>query len=58
MWYLGVGLDPLTLAGEILTVLVIDAEVFDEIFANVVAWNSEGDIVFGNDGSIGVAVAA
>jgi hypothetical protein len=54
VWYLGVGLDPLTLAGEILTVLVIDAEVFDQVFSDVVAWNSEGDIVFGAGGSIGV----
>jgi transcriptional regulator with XRE-family HTH domain len=54
VWYLGLGLDPLTLAGEVLTVLVIDAEVFDEIFADAVAWNSEGDVVFGADGSIGV----
>ena len=53
-WYLGTGLDPLTLAGEILTVLVIDAEVFDEVFADVVSWNSEGDIVFSADGSVGV----
>jgi transcriptional regulator with XRE-family HTH domain len=54
VWYLGVGLDPLTLAGEILTVLVIDAEVFDRVFADVVAWNSEGDVVFGAAGSVGV----
>jgi transcriptional regulator with XRE-family HTH domain len=54
LWYLGTGLDPLTLAGEILTVLVIDAEVFDRVFADVVAWNSEGDVVFGADGSVGV----
>jgi hypothetical protein len=54
VWYQGIGLDPLTLAGEILTVLVIDANVFDRIFADVVAWNSEGDVVFGDDGSVGV----
>jgi transcriptional regulator with XRE-family HTH domain len=54
VWHLGVGLDPLTLAGEILTVLVIDADVFDQVFADVVAWNSEGDVVFGDDGSVGV----
>jgi transcriptional regulator with XRE-family HTH domain len=54
VWYLGMGLDPLTLAGEILTVLVVDAEVFDRVFADVVAWNSEGDVVFGADGSVGV----
>jgi len=54
LWYLGTGLDPLTLAGEILTVLVIDAQVFDRVFADVVAWNSEGDVVFSADGSVGV----
>jgi transcriptional regulator with XRE-family HTH domain len=54
VWYLGTGLDPLTLVGEILTVVVIDAEVFDRVFANVVAWNSEGDVVFGADGSVGL----
>jgi transcriptional regulator with XRE-family HTH domain len=53
-WYLGTGLDPLTLVGEILTVVVIDAEVFDRVFADIVAWNSEGDVVFGDDGSVGV----
>lgn len=54
VWYLGTGLDPLTLVGEILTVVVIDAEVFDQVFADIVTWNSEGDIVFGADGSVGV----
>jgi transcriptional regulator with XRE-family HTH domain len=54
VWYLGTGLDPLTLVGEILTVVVIDAEVFDRVFADIVAWNSEGDVVFGADGSVGV----
>jgi transcriptional regulator with XRE-family HTH domain len=54
VWYLGTGLDPLTLVGEILTVVVIDAEVFDQVFADIVAWNSEGDVVFGADGSVGV----
>jgi transcriptional regulator with XRE-family HTH domain len=54
LWYLGTGLDPLTLAGEILTVLVVEADVFDQVFADVVAWNSEGDIVFSADGSVGL----
>lgn len=54
VWYLGTGLDPLTLVGEILTVVIIDAEVFDQVFADVVAWNSEGDVIFGADGSVGV----
>ena len=52
--YVALGLDPLTLVGEILTVVVIDAEVFDQVFANVVAWNSEGDVVFSADGSVGL----
>jgi transcriptional regulator with XRE-family HTH domain len=54
VWYLGTGLDPLTLVGEILTVVVIDAQVFDQVFTDVVSWNSEGDVVFSADGSVGV----
>lgn len=54
VWHLGTGLDPLTLVGEILTVAVIDAEVFDQVFSNIVAWNSEGDVVFSADGSVGL----
>lgn len=54
VWYLGTGLDPLTLFGEMLTVLVIDADVFDKVFAKIVAWNSEGDVVFAADGAVGV----
>lgn len=42
---LGVGLDPLTLWGEILTVAVIDADVFDEVFRDLVTTNSEGTVV-------------
>lgn len=41
----GIGLDPLTLAGEILTVTVIDDDVYDDIFAGLVATNSEGAVV-------------
>lgn len=41
----GVGLDPLTLAGEILSVVVIDSEVYDTVFAGLVSQNSEGSIV-------------
>jgi transcriptional regulator with XRE-family HTH domain len=54
VWYLGTGLDPLTLVGEILTVVIIDAQVFDQVFTDVVTWNSEGDVVFSADGSVGV----
>jgi transcriptional regulator with XRE-family HTH domain len=42
---LGVGLDPLTLWGEILTVAVFDDDAFDEIFQGLVAANDEGTVV-------------
>ena len=45
VWSAGLALDPLTLACEILTVLVIDADVFDQVFSDLVSWNSEGDVV-------------
>jgi transcriptional regulator with XRE-family HTH domain len=41
----GIGLDPLTLWGEILTVAVIDDEVFDDIFGGLVQANAEGIVV-------------
>jgi hypothetical protein len=53
-WCFGVGLDPLTLAGEILTTVVIDAETFDRIFAGLVANNSEGSVVPAEDGPVGL----
>ncbi len=42
-------------AGEILTVVVINAEVFDVAFAAMVARNSEGDIFPSEPGSVGIA---
>lgn len=41
---LGVGLDALTLFGEILTVLVMDAPVFDRLARDFVARNNEGTV--------------
>ncbi|QNA74174.1 helix-turn-helix transcriptional regulator [Streptomyces sp. So13.3] len=46
----GIGLDPLTLAGEILSVVVIDADVYDSVFAGMVSRNSEGTVVAGRAG--------
>lgn len=43
----GIGLDPLTLAGEILSVVVIEAEVYDEVFSGLVGQNLEGSVVRG-----------
>lgn len=45
----GVALDALTLVGEILTVVVIDSEVFDEVFLDLVGANSEGTVTRGDD---------
>jgi hypothetical protein len=45
VWCLGVGLDPLTPWGEILTVAVFDDEVFDEPFSGLVVANDEGVVV-------------
>jgi hypothetical protein len=45
VYALGVALDALTLVGEILTVLVVDAEVFDQLAADFVDRNDEGSVV-------------
>jgi transcriptional regulator with XRE-family HTH domain len=44
-WCLGVALDALTLVGEILTVVVFDADFFDELAGNFVDVNDEGSVV-------------
>jgi transcriptional regulator with XRE-family HTH domain len=45
VFLLGVGLDPLTLWGEILTVAIFDDDIFDEIFGAMVGQNQEGTVV-------------
>jgi len=47
--WLGLGLDPLTLVVDMLTVAVFDAPVFDAVFAGLVSANAEGRIVTGED---------
>jgi hypothetical protein len=42
---LGIGVDPLTLATDILTVVVIDSPLYDELFNHAVDANAEGSIV-------------
>jgi hypothetical protein len=44
-FYLGFGLDALTLFGEILTAVVFDADVYSDLFADMVDVNEEGAIV-------------
>jgi hypothetical protein len=46
-YWLGAGLDPLTLAVELLTVVVFDADVFDEVLADAVLTNDEGTVIMG-----------
>ncbi|MGH3770897.1 MAG: hypothetical protein ACRDRW_05800 [Pseudonocardiaceae bacterium] len=41
----GIGVDPLTLATDILTVVAIDVSVYDELFGNVADVNAEGSII-------------
>lgn len=41
---LGITLDALTLAGDILTVVVIEPDIYDELFADAVTHNPEGAI--------------
>ena len=60
VYWLGLGTDPLTLATDMLTVAVFDAEEFDATFAGLVRANAEGHIV-GPDGAgaaVGVAFKA
>jgi transcriptional regulator with XRE-family HTH domain len=50
VFLLGVGLDALTLAATILTVVVIEDDVFDAAFGHAVRFNDEGEIVGIGDG--------
>ena len=47
VYWLGLGVDPLTMAADMLTVAVFDAEIFDAVFAGLVAGNDEGRLVTG-----------
>ena len=49
-WLLGIGLDALTLAATILTVVVIDDDEFESVFGRAVRFNEEGEIVGIGDG--------
>ncbi|PRW64244.1 hypothetical protein [Actinopolyspora mortivallis] len=49
-WVLGIGLDPLTWKAEILTACVLDAPVFDSVFARIAVNGQEGTVLTGPDG--------
>ncbi len=42
---LGIGVDPLTFATDILTIVTIDAPIYDELFGQVADTNAEGSIL-------------
>jgi hypothetical protein len=44
-FFLGLGLDALTLAATILTVVVVDDDVFSRLFRKAIRYNDEGEIV-------------
>jgi hypothetical protein len=51
VYWLGLGMDPLTFVVDMLTVAVFEAEVFDEIFGRLVTANAEGHRVEFEDGT-------
>jgi hypothetical protein len=52
IYVLGIGLDPMTWKPELLTVCIIDSEVFDDIFADIVRVNNEGTVLIGDGGGL------
>jgi hypothetical protein len=44
-WCVGLGADPLTFALDLLTVVVVDALVYDELFGRAVSDNAEGAVL-------------
>ncbi|MFD4639064.1 hypothetical protein ACFWN2_17230 [Lentzea sp. NPDC058436] len=47
VFYLGMGVDPLTFATDMLTVAVIEAGEFDSLFGDLVSHNEEGQVLRG-----------
>ncbi|MGI8797836.1 MAG: helix-turn-helix domain-containing protein [Pseudonocardia sp.] len=54
---LGLGVDPLTLATDLLTVVVIDGVLFDDVLGNLVQDNAEGHLVARRESFNAAAVA-
>jgi hypothetical protein len=48
-WCVGLGVDPLTFATDLLTVTVFDAAVYDELFGGLVRENAEGTVLAARD---------
>jgi hypothetical protein len=45
VWCLGLGVDPLTLATDLLVVLVLDSDIYDALFGEIVHSNDEGQMI-------------
>jgi hypothetical protein len=61
VFWLGVGVDPLTYVSDMLTVAVFDSDLFDTVFPRLAATNDEGHLVTVEDGagrSVGVPFRA
>lgn len=54
-WCFGIGIDPLAPAGEILTTVVCDSEVFDAAFPQIAPQNAEGELYPSDPGTVGIA---
>jgi hypothetical protein len=57
VYWLGLGVDPLTLAADMLTVAVFDAALFDAVFSGLVSTNDEGHLVSSRADTAAVGVA-
>jgi hypothetical protein len=53
---LGMGIDPLTFAADLLTVIVFDAPLLDELFSELVETNAEGRFVSSSKGVVYVVL--
>jgi len=45
----GVGLDPLWLGTDVLAIAIVESDVFDDVFGDVVPVNAEGQVVMGGN---------
>ncbi|MGV9927629.1 hypothetical protein [Nocardia rhamnosiphila] len=45
VYCLGLGVEPLSFATDLLTAVIIDAPVFDDLFGNALGSNAEGCIL-------------
>src|SRR4029450_344450 len=43
-WWLGLGVDPLSLVTDLLVAVVIEADLFDELFGDSISTNAEGHV--------------